>query len=240
MDKDFKDDKNSSGMTTLSRDKKFYYLGSSTRVGRISSTFGKYLPSIKRGCILDLGCSYGYTTVDLAKEYPGCAVIGIDKEERRVQRAYANCRAMMHDISQLPGRVTFQVADGYFLDKEFPHKKFHAIFAMNNIMFMADLMDDQQLVTVLMSLEDALVTRGHLLLSKARAWIHLQRTSSRLRVIGKNETEEYDDKEINRIKELLSNKNYRTLIAGLSGKPFFALESLAEESRIFTGQRYPF
>ena len=96
-----------------------------TEYGRVKRVFGKVLPEIPSGRILDLGCSVGDTTQELSMLYPRLNIIGIDINPLAVKaaiREYGNSE-----------KLKFVVADGY--KSPFPDETFDAIFCMNNISF---------------------------------------------------------------------------------------------------------
>lgn len=93
--------------------------------GRIKKTFGDNLPKIESGTILDLGCSDGKTTREIASIYPNSKVIGIDDNETYIQKA----KRFTKEIKN----IEFRVGDFYNLD--FPADSVEAVFIMNNIYF---------------------------------------------------------------------------------------------------------
>lgn len=86
------------------------------------------LPPIKRGVILDWGCSYGGSTRELARHYSDSQILGIDLNQER--------------LNWIPREPNIKLirCDGYNLP--FDKEHFDAIFCMNNLWW---LLDDKQL-----------------------------------------------------------------------------------------------
>jgi SAM-dependent methyltransferase len=59
-------------------------------LGRLGGIRGRILEElqIEKGMtILDIGCGYGYFTVEVAKKFPGVSIVGIDIAKEDVERA---------------------------------------------------------------------------------------------------------------------------------------------------------
>ena len=104
---------------------KEYWRCGDTRPGRVRDTFGDHLPRIEQGEILDMGCSLGYTTEDLADIYPTCTITGIDIDKRVLRQA--------DESPSKKSNIRYCFADGY--KSPFPPETFDAIVGMNNLSF---------------------------------------------------------------------------------------------------------
>ena len=91
---------------------------------RVKSTFEGSLPSIPSGNILDLGCSIGVTTEEIASAYSDCKIYGLDINPKAVEIA----RERVKNKS-----IEFLVGDGF--KQPFSTEYFNGIFCMNNLGF---------------------------------------------------------------------------------------------------------
>ena len=94
-----------------------------TEPERLLREIGNFLPRLESGRVLDLGCSYGLTTRDLARKYPGCEIIGIDRKRKIIDAAPG--------FGEVPQNARFDVADGY--KSPFSRRSFDIVVCMNNI-----------------------------------------------------------------------------------------------------------
>jgi len=73
-----------------------YWIRTTTGAERLEKTFGDNFPKIRKGLILDWGCSTGDTTAWLAQHYSNSHLIGIDinreviKEAQRKKLVFKN------------------------------------------------------------------------------------------------------------------------------------------------------
>jgi len=105
-----------------------------TKNGRVSSIFGKDLPSLTEGNILDIGCSKGYTTEEIAWLYPRSRVVGIDiipPLRMADNRVWWHHKVPYRENEER--RASYLIADGY--QPPFPQGFFNAVFCMNNLYF---------------------------------------------------------------------------------------------------------
>lgn len=98
------------------------YWNAHTTWKRVKYTFGKSLPFLHCGNILDLGCSEGLTTEELQEHYPDSRVVGVDC-----------CREEIKEARIKKRKGKFVYADGYKL--RYPDETFDLVFCMNNIGF---------------------------------------------------------------------------------------------------------
>jgi SAM-dependent methyltransferase len=99
-----------------------YWNSKASSYGRVREDFGANLMQIN-GDILDIGCSEGETTREIADIYPDSRVIGIDRSSERIEIARKNCLG-----------CEFLVADAY--DLPFERNSFEGVFCMNNLWFL--------------------------------------------------------------------------------------------------------
>ena len=57
------------------------------------------LRAMPSACIADLGCGQGWSTIALARAYPGCEVVGVDSDEASIADAAERARAAGVDVS---------------------------------------------------------------------------------------------------------------------------------------------
>lgn len=112
-------------MTQTTNRHLYWISGNYTTLERVSRTFGLRLPKILEGNILDIGCSRGHTTRELALLYESCNVLGIDISKPIIREA-----KKMTDRELYPN-LEFRVADGYTASLP---QQFDAVFCMNNIL----------------------------------------------------------------------------------------------------------
>lgn len=90
---------------------------------RVQTTFNGNLPTISSGRILDLGCSIGITTEEIASTYSNCDIYGIDTNPKAIEIAR----------ERVKGKIEFTIGDGF--KQPFPAEYFEGIFCMNNLGF---------------------------------------------------------------------------------------------------------
>jgi len=125
-----------------------YHTQSQCYYGRVAGTFGKDLPKIRQGKILDIGCSKGWTTIELANLYQDTCIIGIDiqswsivdalqsMDQARKEGRVEELHSILHGnrLAYKPGLKMpdhFLAADGFY--PPFKAETFQAVFCMNNI-----------------------------------------------------------------------------------------------------------
>jgi SAM-dependent methyltransferase len=91
---------------------------------RVKFTFKENLPSILSGKILDLGCSIGLTTEEIAHIYPNCNIYGLDLNPKTIEIAKERVKNR---------NIEFIVGDGF--KQPFSAEYFNGIFCMNNLGF---------------------------------------------------------------------------------------------------------
>lgn len=114
------------------------------------------LPKISLGNILDLGCSSGVTTQEIADIYQDSQIIGIDVNHRRLRIASGlNSNANIH----------FLLADGYQMP--FSDLAFDAVFCMNNLnqVIGCEMISRKKLVEIANEIARVIKPRGYLMFS---------------------------------------------------------------------------
>ena len=113
-----------------------------TRFDRVKDTFGNELDRLKiahGGRILDIGCSSGITTVELAYRFgPSIEVIGVDINQTVLGREAERAKSYYSMIDGLKGvkslgNVKFKHGDGFQMAESLG--LFDAIFIMNNLYY---------------------------------------------------------------------------------------------------------
>jgi ubiquinone/menaquinone biosynthesis C-methylase UbiE len=97
-------------------------------IEKLGYNYAKKLASLgfEKGKILDAGCGFGSMGAILAKEIPGCEIIGIDLSEPLLE--YANSRVRDTDIE---GRLKFKKGDVKKL--YFEENTFNVVFSTNMV-----------------------------------------------------------------------------------------------------------
>jgi SAM-dependent methyltransferase len=110
-----------------------------TDLDRYYNTLGYYMPDLSGKRTLDAGCSFGWNTISLKKNFPDGEIIGMDMFENRIVVA-EKIAALASDsrIMNMRGPIRrqgleFMVGDLYTHHFEEP---FDAVFCMNNVLFM--------------------------------------------------------------------------------------------------------
>lgn len=131
-----------------------YWTKGATDKRRMALLFGNMLPILPADArILDLGCSVGWTTEEIAELYPGATVIGIDVNGERIR-----------DANLMAKNARFLVADGYALP--FADESFDAVFCANNVMFMLEELDRNGMLSkVFGGIERVAKPQGYFLLA---------------------------------------------------------------------------
>ena len=146
-----------------------YWLTTSTFDGRVEETFGKSLPRLGAGAILDFGCSEGRTTEEIQKLYPLAHVTGMDINPGQIKKAIEKRR-----------KGKFILADGY--SAYFPDESFDLVFCMNNIGFAIGLEDEVECRRVLSPITPLIRQKGHLLVSNIDSYVILQKNERGFRL----------------------------------------------------------
>jgi SAM-dependent methyltransferase len=124
---------------------------------RVIEDFPIYrLPKISRGIILDLGCSSGLTTQEIARIYQDSSVIGIDINPEKIQEA--------RSLNENPN-INFVIADGY--NMPFPDSAFNGVFCMNNLnqAIGCEVVSGEGLVRIANEIGRVIKSKGHLMFS---------------------------------------------------------------------------
>lgn len=133
-----------------------FFCSGFTKYGRVKKHFGDRLPEIREGVILDAGCSYGKTTLELAVLYPKCKIFGIDICGERLPRS-------IHPYFK--ERVEFKQDNFYRLSEEFPDNFFSGIFVMNNLVYLSKRLSLMQHERIAHQLKNSLKEGGYLCMS---------------------------------------------------------------------------
>jgi SAM-dependent methyltransferase len=88
---------------------------------RVRNDFQEHTPLIKKGIILDAGCSDGATTQELAVIYPKCKIIGLEARTSLIKYASYQNNPKMKFLA------------GNFYTLPFANGTLSGIFAMNNL-----------------------------------------------------------------------------------------------------------
>lgn len=127
-----------------------------TSSGRIK-VLKPILPKIRKGKILDAGCSTGLTTFELMKFYFDSEVIGLDLEEKILKKG----------LKENPQLKKEQMKQGnfYILQNYFPQNHFDLILMMNNLYFSSWDLEIPQIINILSNISQCLKPNGHILIS---------------------------------------------------------------------------
>jgi len=105
---------------------RYYWNPSGTEYGRVKKDFNGHLPKITNGLFLDIGCSFGLTTLEIADIYSASRVIGIDRFYNRIKIARSN--------AQNNEQCKFLTVDANFAC--FEDISFDGVFCMNNFWYL--------------------------------------------------------------------------------------------------------
>ncbi|VVB79543.1 Trans-aconitate 2-methyltransferase [uncultured archaeon] len=152
---------------------------------RVKSTFEESLPQIPSGRILDLGCSIGMTTEEIASLYPSCNVYGIDMNPRALEIA--------RERVNVP-EIEFILGDGF--RKPFPAEHFDGIFCMNNLGFTFNPGNPQTFKRHLDNILSMVRQEGYLLFAGGLCTVAvMQKTGNGQKIksllVGEHENEQY-------------------------------------------------
>lgn len=112
-----------------------YWPNENTNAGRLKYMYGE-LPRIEHGSILDVGCSIGVVTEEIAERYPSCLVVGVDVYKDRVKEARINRQ-----------RALYETQDGFATN--FPDNMFNMIFCNNNLLYVMEKLSDARLLEII-------------------------------------------------------------------------------------------
>lgn len=160
----------------------FYWNLDGSKYGRVRNDFKDKIPKIENGVILDVGCSFGWTTLEMSRIYPDSKIIGIDRFSKRIDIA--------RNHSKNNKNVSFLVKDAYYQD--FPCDSFNAIFCMNNFWYLISKKRSRVRKEFLLGLSNLVKPEGYMLFSGSDQGI----------IFKKNERMELWDSTVN--KELFS------------------------------------
>lgn len=134
-----------------------YHLSNMT-YRRVRETFGEKLPTLRTaGVIIDVGCSRGDTTRELADIYPESFVVGVDINPQAVDIA--------NDTHQQSSLLPFRRADGYRLNEFFRENSADAIFLMNNLYQAMKKLTDERVKKILENIISVIGETGYLLIA---------------------------------------------------------------------------
>ena len=168
-----------------------YHIAGGTYPNRVGKTFGKDLPKIRRGRILDWGCSIGQTTIDLATLYPDATVLGIDINPRNlclsdesVSDARQGFARLGDHVIKCPGKE-YKIPAGFILGDgfkpPFPDNTFNAVFCMNNLYYLHLYRTNEHIRKQLPKIASIVKPGGYLLVSGDTNYIILRKTKGTLR-----------------------------------------------------------
>jgi len=156
------------------------------------------------GEILEIGCSTGLSTREIATLFPDSKITAIDNREDAIEVA------MRQNLSLVKNRgVEFVLADGYFLAEWFGNRLFGTIMAMNNILFNLDSFPENDLACVMHNLVRGLKTGGSLLFSKEEFSVLFRKEERRLMLLSTTAKLSSDYKSINRLMEVANKPAIR-------------------------------
>lgn len=146
--------------------------------------------------ILDWGCSTGKSTYALKGMYPHSRVIGVEKDESVRFGDYPD--------------IELYHMDGYAMT--FAKGFFDAVFCMNNISLVADLVDTETLESLLPRITRAVADSGYLLVGEDMSYVAFRQRGPEF-IIDSHHFEKEEDR--------ASNTYISKVSSVLTGKPFF-------------------
>lgn len=157
-----------------------------TARGRMRRSLGDNFGLLEGRKIIDVGCSYGHTTNDLARTFEESVVTGVDIDHRRISQAQENYPSL-----------DFKIADGYHLPDYFPTTKFDTVVMMANLYIVSDLMSDSSLQRIFNRVNLVMFEGGKFCLGadssyvlfekKAKLFVPMRRNSLLRRHISRND-----------------------------------------------------
>lgn len=164
--------------------KPWYHADPTTHYYRAFREFEGFKINVHQGeNILDWGCSFGVSTLAIANIYPNANVIGLDIDLYRIRRALLHTLVdaksgyvtvysksigcMVHEYidnyNNLKLPEFFVVADGF--KTPFAHSAFKAIFCMNNLYYMLNIIPKEELSSSITHILKLLSEDGYLFVS---------------------------------------------------------------------------
>lgn len=134
-----------------------YWVKNTTCYGRVEQSFGaNNLPhSEKIKTILEIGCSHGLTTKELARTYPYSKITAMDIASENIEHAKA---------LEL-NNVTFYHSDGYYPNHVCNAESQDIVFMMNNISHLADKIGNDELSSIILRVNNVIKPSGFLMIS---------------------------------------------------------------------------
>jgi len=168
-----------------------YHITGGTYPDRVKNTFGKDLPKIRHGRILDMGCSIGQTTIELATRYPDSTIIGIDinpcnlcLSDESISDARQGFDRLGDQVIKCSGRE-YKMPTGFILGDgfrpPFPDNTFNAVFCMNNIYYMHLHRTNEHVRRRLPQIANIVKPGGYLLVSGNTNYIILRKIKGTLK-----------------------------------------------------------
>ena len=181
-----------------------------TEKGRVKDFLAPYIPSDLEGNILDVGCSKGITTMELATLYPDRLVIGCDMNPEVIEESK---RLQGSDIG---GRVSFYHSNIFEL-KSSPlrHMKFGGIFMMNNLYhgLSHSRMTDEQIRLTLDLVSKITEEEGYFIVSSTRDYLILKRNNGGFVPYDSKFTTDTSKVRLNRLIDLPRKNGYDIVIS---------------------------
>ena len=116
--------------------------------------------------ILEIGCSGGLSTKEIAEMLPESRITAIDVRPDAIRVAKKECAGLIRQ-----GKAEFLNADGYRLKECFGNRLFDAILALNNVLALISEFSDRELEMVMRNFTDRLKVGGALFLSLEDAFL---------------------------------------------------------------------
>ncbi len=132
-----------------------YHTATTTWYGRIRDIFADALPQISGGIILDIGCSNGSTTEELADLYPQTKVIGIDIN--------ASALSTGRQTNSNSRKAEYLMMNGYKLG--FKKQSFDVVFCNNNLFYAMSSLESERASDIFKEINDLIKDNGYLIVS---------------------------------------------------------------------------
>lgn len=152
-----------------------YWVMNTTTKKRIDA-FGLNMPSpdkIKK--ILEIGCSYGETTLRLSEKYPDADIVAvdIDKLALEIARGYAS------------KRIQFLHADGYYPSRFCNAESKDLVLMMNNLANFAEEVEKNKLAEIFEDICSVTSPKGYLVVSNGSSYIIAKKEENRFNIISR-------------------------------------------------------
>lgn len=151
---------------------------------RVITTFKLDLPRDITEPILDLGCSLGKTTEELKKLFSNSLVIGLEYKSSLLRELRFRLK---RGIKKTCGEK-YVWGDGYF--PPFREQSFGAVFCMNNLGFVVDILgeceDRKKVLSFAKDIGDLVKDDGYLLISTFDAYRVLRRKGKIFKIEAKS------------------------------------------------------